>query len=642
VVRNISALTTRSIAVGFGVATAVFALSYANGGFDGTTQAYAGIVAWWILGLGAATGLASARFGLDRLTIAAVGLLATFAVWTVLSMRWASDDGRAFAQFDQVSLYVAVLALAVALARIVPARILAGGAALGLTGIACVALVSRLFPSSFGIQPDTSLLPALAARLSFPLGYWNGLAIEVALAYPLLLAVMTSQRSRVLSALAALPLPIIAADMYFASSRGAFVAAGIGMLGYLVLTPRRWAAVAAIGVGGVGGVAAVATLVHKKALVDGCGSGGRCTPGVMSPALGVEQGHRAALLIGAVCVISALLWLGLAELGRRLPSPPRAAGIAAVALAVVLALAVLVASHPIRKFDEFKKVAVAGQTGSTATTAHLLGTSGSGRWQFWGAALNEFRAHPLNGGGAGSWEAWWLQHGSLPVFTASAHSLYLEALAELGIIGFLLLGGAVLAAVAGAIRAARALQSAEVAAAAACGIAFFVAAAYDWVWQLAGIAIVGVGMLGVALGSRPSTRKPSASPIGAARPALAVVAVGAVIAQFVVLAAGVHLRNSQAAVNANDGARARAQALAAKAIEPWAAGPYLQVGLVYEAEHQYLLAADWVGSALTRAPRDWSLWATAARIETELGHVEQAKRDLAEARRLNPHSQLIR
>jgi hypothetical protein len=560
-----------------------------------------------------------------------VGLLAAFAAWVLISMNWAPDGERAFAQFDQISLYVAALALAVALARIVPSGILVGGVALGLTGVAGVALVSRLFPSSFGIQPDTNLLPALAARLSFPVGYWNGLAIEVALAYPLLLAVMTSRRSRVLSAVAVLPLPVIAADMYLASSRGGFAAAGIGMIAYLVLTPRRWAAVAAIAVAGVGSAAAVATLVHKKALVNG----------QMTTALGVSQGHRAALFIGAACVVLALVWLGLSELGSRIPTPPRTVGRAAVAVAVLLAVAAVVASHPIRKFDEFKKVTIAGQTGSTATTAHLLGTSGSGRWQFWSAAISEFRAHPLNGGGAGSWKYWWLQHGSIPAFTANAHSLYLEALAELGIVGFLLIVGAVLAAIVGAIRSARALHSAEVAAAAACGCAFFVAAAYDWIWQLSAIAVVGIGMLGVALGSRPLTRKSSPG-IGAARPALAILAVGAVIAQFVVLAAGVHLRNSQAAVAAGDGTRARGQALAARAIEPWAASPYLQLALVFEAEHHYLLAEDWIGGALSRSPRDATLWAIAARIETELGNVERAKRDLAQARRLDPHSQLFR
>ena len=269
-------------------------------------------------------------------------------------------------------------------------------------------------------------------------------------------------------------------------------------------------------------------------------------------------------------------------------------------------------------------------------------SSGSGRWQFWSAAVSEFRAHPLNGGGAGSWGAWWLQHGTLPgVFTQYAHSLYLEAFGELGIVGLLLLGAAILVAAIGAVRSALALESGEIAAAAACGIAFFVAAAYDWVWQLAGIAVVGVGMLGFALGAFPSTRSSAPGRFGALRPALALVAVAVIVPQYVVLAADSHMRNSQTAFKAGNAARARSEALAAKAIEPWAASPYLQLGLVSEAEGNYTTAARWLDAAISHSRRDWTLWLTAARIETRRGDVGSARRDLAEARRLNPNSPIF-
>src|SRR5436190_2343687 len=308
----------RDAAVGIAVAAAIFALSYANGGFAPTTRSYAGITAWWLLGAGAAIGIAGARAGINRLALAAVSLLAAFDVWILISVNWATDAERAFAQFNQVSLYVAVLAIAIVLARLVPASWVVGGVALALSAIATVALVSRCFPSTFGLQPGRSLLPALSSRLSFPLGYWNGLGIEVALAYPLLLAIMTSRRSRVASAVAAFPLPILAAVMYLTSSRGAFVAAGVALLVFIVLTPRRWPALAALVVAGVAGAVAVAAVVHKTALVNA----------KMGTALGVHQGHRAALLIGIACVVTALVWAGLAELGRRLSTPPRAVGVA--------------------------------------------------------------------------------------------------------------------------------------------------------------------------------------------------------------------------------------------------------------------------------------------------------------------------
>jgi O-antigen ligase len=499
---------------------------------------------------------------------------------------------------------------------------------LAVSAIAVIALVSRFFPSSFGPQQGLADLPTLGTRLSFPLGYWNGLGIEVALAFPLLLAIMTARRSRVASALAALPLPALAAVMYLTSSRGAFVAGGIGVIAFVWLTPRRWPALVAVVVAGLAGTVAVAALVHKTALVNG----------ETNTALGVHQGHQAALRIGVACVVTALLWAGLAELGRRMSTPPRVVGVAIAVAVVGLALVAIVASHPVRKFDQFKNNSASAGTHATGTTTHLLGTSGSGRWQFWSASISEFRAHPLNGGGAGSWQAWWLQHGSLPVATEFAHSLYLEALAELGIVGLLLILGAVVVSAVGAIRSALLLQSGEIAAAAACGLAFFVAAAYDWVWQLAGIAVVGVGMLGFALGALPSERATAWGRFGALRPIIALLAVAAIIPQYVVLAGGSHLRNSKDAFSAGNGARARSEALAAKAIEPWAAGPYLELGFIAQAQHNYAEAVRWGHEAIRRSSRDWTLWAAEANFETRNGNIPAARRAFAEVRRLNPYS----
>ena len=310
-------MLARNVALGLAAAACVFALSYANGGFDTTTKSYAAISAWWLLGSGAAIGIAAARERVDRLALAALGLLTLFALWTLISMSWASDRGRAFAQFDQVSLYVAVLALAIVVARLVPAFAIVNGIALAISAIGVVSLASRFFPSTFGVAPST-ILPTITSRLSFPLGYWNGLGIEMALGYPLLLSIMASRRTRLASALAALPLPVLGAVMYLTSSRGAYVAAAVAVVAYLLLAPNRWPALAAAGLAGAAGAVSVVFLHHRTQLLSG----------VMTDPVAIQQGHRAALLIGIACVVSALVWLGLTEIGRRVPAPPPFSGCA--------------------------------------------------------------------------------------------------------------------------------------------------------------------------------------------------------------------------------------------------------------------------------------------------------------------------
>ncbi len=614
-------------------AGAIFVLSYADGGYASTTRAYAAIAAWWLLGVGAALGLGGARSQVSRLAIAATSLFGLFALWILASISWSSDAERAFAQFDQVSLYVAVLVLGIVVARLVPASALLGGVALALTAVAVVALVSRLFPSSFATStaPASQFLSTLDVRLWFPLGYWNGLGIDVALALPPLLATMSSRRHPLARAVAALPLPVIAAVMYLTSSRGAFAAAAVAVVAYLLLSANRWSALAAIVVAGASGAAAVAFMLPRKALVNP-------TPG--TTALGIHQGHQTAVAIALIALGTAVLWFVVGLLGKRVPSVPRVVGWVTTGVLVALGAAAFVAVHPIRRFEQFKSRP--NLTGSSDfVTSHLLSSSGSGRWQLWGSAVSEFRAHPLNGGGAGSFLPWWLQHQPYYFYTAFAHSLYLETLGELGVIGILLLAGALAVAVFGAVRASLVLRSSDVAAATACAIAFFAAAAYDWVWQLSGIAVVGVGLLGVALGTLPSGRASAWGRFGVLRPLLALLAVAAIVPQVVVLAAGLHLRDSQAAFNSADLGRAKSQALAAKTIEPWASGPYLQLAQIEESEAHFGTADSWIQSAIRRSPNDYYAWYVAAQIDTRRGRILQAVRDLDQVRRLYPLSGLL-
>ena len=66
----------------------------------------------------------------------------------------------------------------------------------GIVAVGVAALVSRVFPDTIGRETGASILPALTSRLSYPVGYWNGLGILCALGLPLVLAAAIGARPR--------------------------------------------------------------------------------------------------------------------------------------------------------------------------------------------------------------------------------------------------------------------------------------------------------------------------------------------------------------------------------------------------------------------------------------------------------------
>ena len=112
----------------------------------------------------------------------------------------------------------------------------------------------------------------------------------------------------------------------------------------------------------------------------------------------------------------------------------------------------------------------------------------------------------MTGIGPGTFELYWNQHAPVPEFLRDAHSLYLEVLAENGILGLLAIlvalgGGLVLA-----IRVRSRLQrSADVAAAVAmiaAAIVFVVQAGADWFWEETALSAFGLAAIGIVLGGR--------------------------------------------------------------------------------------------------------------------------------------------
>lgn len=132
----------------------------------------------------------------------------------------------------------------------------------------------------------------------------------------------------------------------------------------------------------------------------------------------------------------------------------------------------------------YRRPALTAAIASAGTVLSLLAAphvSLGDRPAYWNVALADASEHVALGSGAGSFDDYWLEHRPIPAYVRDAHHLYLETVAELGLVGLALL---VVALGAPLVAAARARNRRPVAAAAAAYIAFLVHAGLDWDWEM--------------------------------------------------------------------------------------------------------------------------------------------------------------
>ncbi len=123
-----------------------------------------------------------------------------------------------------------------------------------------------------------------------------------------------------------------------------------------------------------------------------------------------------------------------------------------------------------------------------------LAARGGDRPWYWNVAWEEVADAPLVGKGAGTYDLAWLERQPIPRPALDAHSLYLEFLSELGLVGLVLLGLALTPPLLAAFRAADA-------AAAGGYVAFLFHAGLDWDWELPAVTVAGL-LCGTALLAR--------------------------------------------------------------------------------------------------------------------------------------------
>jgi hypothetical protein len=333
------------------------------------------------------------------------------------------------------------------------------------------------------------------------------------------------------------------------------------------------------------------------------------------------------------------------ELSR---NPRLLQGVAALVAVVAIGVAIAIGG---RAWDQFSSSDVQFPN---QPEQHFSDFSGAGRHDFFRVAIDGLEEKPVLGVGAASYEFTWERHRSIPLPVHDAHSLYFEAFAELGVVGGLLtlaLVGTLLWTGFAAWRAATHPQRERYAALFAACLAFAVVAGLDWFWEIAGLGAIFFLASGVLVAARCAQLSPVPDPdlardgegrgFGLAVAGLAVAWI-AVIALVGPLLVDREINASQNAAAAGKIDSAVNHAETARSIEPFAASPYVQLGLLAESQGDYTTATERLTQAIDREDRNWQLYYLRSRVEQAAGDEAAAAADLDRARELNPLEQCLR
>ena len=558
-----------------------------------------------------------------RALVPLVGIVG-LAGWALLSQVWSHAPGRATIAFDRDLLYALTFALFASIGGTRSRLAWAVRAvALAMAAVAAVALLSRVAPEILA----TAANPTADGRLAYPLTYWNALGVLCAVAAVLCLHLAAGDDRRWIRVLGAGALPVIGTTLLLTYSRGGLVVAVIGVFAYALLGRPRGLLCALIAT--VPTTAISMKIAYDSTLLSGLDP---------TTAAAVHQGHHLALVVlgcvaAALLIRAALLRLDHVLEGDRSPIDRHqrslrvgAGTIAAIAVAVALALGA--PSAVAHRWDQF----VDQQAPATGPLVRdrLSNASNDGRIELWNVALNAFRAHPLDGTGADTFEIVYYEHRNSATVVVNAHSLYIETLGDLGLIGLACVLLFVLGTLAGVAPVRRGRDRALYAALFSAGLAWALHAGVDWDWQMPGASLWFAALGGLALG-RPGWRRGSTLTTAAQLRALVAGAavVGVAVFPTLVLASQISLNQASAAYAAGDCTRADKLARNSIDILHTRAPPWQILALCAVRESQYHLARADLRSGLAEDPNDWQLQAALAATTALIGGDARAEAVLA-------------
>ena len=566
-------------------------------------------------------------FGLAAaLGTAALGL---FGVWALVSSSWSDAPARAVAEFDRALLYMLMLALIATLPRTAQtARTVLLGIAAGATFVCLGGLVTRVLPDVFPIAPNV-----LDQRLSYPVTYWNGLGLLAAIAIVLATHLACSAKEHPAArTIGAAVVPLLAATLFFTFSRASIAVAIVGVVAYVVLARPR-ALPSGLLAALPASVIAVVWAYNADLLAK---------PNPTTPAA-VDQGEEVFIVLVLCSLGAAAARYALTGLDARLAAieiPRRPLRIAAVTLAGLalltaggLWIALDVDDRISRQYEKFKEGDVIRRTDDARQ--RLTEAGNNGRIDHWEEALDGWRADELKGTGAGTYELTWAQNRPSDFTVRDGHSLYLETLSELGIVGAVLLALALVAVLGSLAFRSRGAERALWAALLAAAGAWALHAAQDWVWELPAVTAWMFAAAGLALARPPSDAETRiTAPPRLARVIAALFVMALTVTPVLNALADARVRDSITAFKRGDCTQAIDSALAATSALGARPEPYAILAFCDARLGKPELAERMMKNAIDRDPNSWVYHYGLALIQAVRGN--DPRPETATALRLNP------
>lgn len=530
-----------------------------------------------------------------RSELVALGALVALAAWEAISASWSAVPSLARDEGLLLLFYVVALLVPLLTLRTTGDRLFAAGAVAAEAGL--LAIATALVLRFGGDQADHFY----AGRLSFPISYPNAQAAVFLVGFwPAIVLAAQRGRSLLTRSLALGAAAAISSGWLTAQSKGGVLAIAVSAALLFALSPLRLRL-------------AVPTL-----LVAGL------TAAAYRPLTAPFRSATEAELVadvrstGTTIMLLAVIGVGLgvayALADRRIELGPRARRAVGVA-ALVLTLAGLAAGAAVffSRVDVVEQWRAFKHAPTNSASSHLL-QLGSYRYDIWRVALKEFDHHPVAGIGGRGFGAAYLEKRNSPDTPVRAHSVELDALSEVGIIGFLLLACGLVALVVPIVSRTRARDPAATAAFG--GAAYWLAhGSVDWLWTVpaCGLPFVLLLALGGAGGDRPTLSRRLALPLAFV---VAVIALAAFVPPW--LSARLTVRG---------------QTAWAKRLDPLSVDPY--VADAARARNPQG-AIEQLRKAVRKEPRVVERRFNLAVAYERAGDSKNARRTLLEAKRLDP------